>query len=306
MSPDGALGLDIGGTKIAVGLVSRSGEVTRRALVPVGPAAREGGEALWLAVADAVTAVTRDAEVSHVGIGSAGPLDPAAGTISPVNIEVWRAFPVLERTLELAGASVGVLAGDTTAMTFCELRHGAARGLSDALGIVVSTGVGGCIVSAGRPVSGSRGNAGFLGHLPIDPSGPLCRCGQRGCPEASASGPSMLRLAREGGWTGADDATFVDVAAAARAGDAVAQSAIADGMDVLAHALVVGCLLVDVYDVVLGGGVSLAGDIVLEPLRKALVRHALPTPLVRVPTIHPATFGTDAGLVGAGLLALEA
>lgn len=300
-----ALALDVGGTKIAVGLVDRSGQVARREVVPVAPASGGGSEGLWAAVAAAVGDVLQGQSVEHVGVGSAGPLDPTRGTVSPVNIPVWRDFPILDRVLALSGARHAVLAGDTAAMTYCELRHGSAAGLADLIGIVVSTGIGGCLVADGRVLHGSRGNAGFLGHLPLDPQGPVCRCGQRGCPEASASGPSMVRLAREAGWSGPEGATFADVAAAARDGDPHAQRAVGTGMDVLAHALVVACVLVDTYDVVVGGGVSLAGDVVLEPLRKAMTRHASTTALVRVPAVHVASYGSEAGLVGAGLLALE-
>lgn len=155
-----------------------------------------------------------------VGIGSAGPVDASAGTVSPVNVPGWRGFPLVDRVAAATGGLPVTLVGDGVAMTAAEHWLGAARGYDNALCMVVSTGVGGGLVLGGKLHPGPSGNAGHIGHISVDLDGDPCPCGARGCVERIASGPNIARRALENGWRpGADgDTTAAAVAAAARAG----------------------------------------------------------------------------------------
>ena len=213
------LALDIGGTKIAAGLVDAEGQVLQENRQPT-PADADP-EQVWAAAERAIAEALAAAggTVSGAGISSAGPIDLAAGTISPVNIAAWRGFPVRDR---VAAAVPGVpvrLAGDGLCMALGEHWRGAGQGAAFLLGMVVSTGIGGGLVLDGVPYDGRTGNAGHVGHVVVDIDGPACSCGGRGCVEAIASGPHLVAWARSQGWAGADAR---ELAAAAAAGDAVA------------------------------------------------------------------------------------
>ncbi|MEU4106885.1 ROK family protein, partial [Streptomyces tanashiensis] len=193
--------LDIGGTKIAGALVDGEGRIRVRAQRPTP--AREDGEAVMAAV-EAVLADLADsplwASAGTVGIGSAGPVDASRGTVSPVNVPGWRAYPLVERVRRATAGRPVTLVGDGVAMTAAEHWLGAARGHANALCLVVSTGVGGGLVLDGRVRPGPTGNAGHIGHVPVDLDGEPCACGGRGCVERIASGPHLARRALDNGW----------------------------------------------------------------------------------------------------------
>jgi glucokinase len=140
-----------------------------------------------------------------VGIGSAGPVDPTHGTVSPVNIPAWRDFPLVEHVAALPAVAAGhravTLIGDGSAMAAGEHWRGAARGYDDALCLVVSTGVGAGLIVDGALRTGPSGNAGHLGHVTVDIDGEDCVCGSRGCVETIASGTSIARWAVRQGWS---------------------------------------------------------------------------------------------------------
>jgi predicted NBD/HSP70 family sugar kinase len=198
-SPAGLVAaLDIGGTKIAGALVDAEGRIRLRARRAT-PAAEDGGTVM-AAVAE-VLGELREAplwgQVRAVGIGSAGPVDRAAGAVSPVNIPGWRGYPLRERVRERVGGLPVELIGDGAAVAAAEHWVGAARGSSDALCMVVSTGVGGGLVLDGRVRPGRTGNAGHIGHISVDVDGDGCPCGARGCVEGLARGPAIARRALE-------------------------------------------------------------------------------------------------------------
>jgi glucokinase len=168
------------------------------------------------------------------------------------------------------------------------------------LGVVVSTGIGGGLVLGGLPFTGPTGNAGHIGHIVVDPEGAPCPCGATGCVETVASGPSMVRWAHRQGWPGRDAR---ELAAAAATGNAVARSAFARGMDALARGIVTVAAICDLDQVVIGGGVAAAGEVLFTPLRQALTEHTH-LPYVRRLRLAPAALGRDAGLVGAARMAL--
>ncbi len=193
---DLALAVDIGGTKMAAGLVGPEGNLVERAVVPTRPDAtgRESAELLWddLAglVKQVVSAPGRRDQVVVCGVGCGGPMSPGGEEVSPLNIAAWRSFPLRRRVRELTGLPTYV-DNDAKALALGEGWVGAAKGCEDFIAMVVSTGVGGGIVLDGRLLDGRLGNAGHIGHVIVVPDGRVCRCGGRGCLEAEASGTAI-------------------------------------------------------------------------------------------------------------------
>ncbi|MFF4674701.1 ROK family protein [Streptomyces sp. NPDC001279] len=305
MQSDLVAALDIGGTKIAAALVDGGGGLLARAQRPTP--AREGAEAVVGAVGEVLAELSGSPmwrRVTAVGIGSAGPVDASAGTVSPVNVPGWRDFPLVERVGEAVGGLPVELVGDGVAMTAAEHWLGAARGHDNALCMVVSTGVGGGLVLGGRLHPGPTGNAGHIGHVSVELDGDPCPCGSYGCVERIASGPNIARRALENGWLpGPDgDVSAAAVAAAARTGDRIALASYGRAAQALAAGIAATAVLVEIDIAVIGGGVAGAGDILLAPLRRALDRYATLS-FVRRLTVAPALMGADAGLVGAAAVA---
>ncbi|MFF2008612.1 ROK family protein [Streptomyces sp. NPDC058195] len=305
MQSDLVAALDVGGTKIAGALVGGDGALLVRAQRPTP--AREGAETVMGAVAEVLAELSGSplwGRVTAVGIGSAGPVDAAAGTVSPVNVPGWRDFPLVERVAGAVGGMPVELVGDGVAMTAAEHWLGAARGYDNALCMVVSTGVGGGLVLDGRLRPGPTGNAGHIGHVSVDLDGDPCPCGSRGCVERIASGPNIARRALADGWRpGPDgDTSAAAVAAAARAGDGTARASFERAAQALAAGIAATAALVEIDLVVIGGGVAGAGDVLFVPLRRALRRYATLS-FVRRIEVTAAVMGTDAGLVGAAAAA---
>ncbi|WP_327394693.1 ROK family protein [Streptomyces phaeochromogenes] len=307
MHTDLVAALDIGGTKIAGALVDGHGRILLRAQRPTP--AQEGGETVMAAV-DAVlgelTASPLWSRATAIGIGSAGPVDASAGTVSPVNVPGWRDYPLVERVRAATAGLPVELIGDGVAITAAEHWQGAARGHDNALCMVVSTGVGGGLVLGGQLHPGPTGNAGHIGHISVELDGDRCPCGSRGCVERIASGPNIARRAIEGGWQpGAEgDTSAAAVAASARAGDPVAVASFERAAQALAAGIAATATLVEIDIAVIGGGVGKAGDVLFTPLRAALRDYATLSFVQRL-TVTPAQMGTDAGLVGAAAAALS-
>lgn len=294
--------LDIGGTKIAVGLFDTAGALVHSAQrpTPTGGGAEQVWDVVAALIADAVR--TAGGSVAAVGIACAGPVDLSHGSVSPINIAAWRGFPLCDR---VAAAVPGVpvrLGGDGVCMALGENWLGAGRGAGFLLGMVVSTGVGGGLVLDGAPYDGRTGNAGHVGHVVVDPDGLPCACGGRGCVETIASGPSMTRWARANGWSAPPNAGAKELADAAAAGDALALKAFERGTRALAAMIASVGAVCDLDLVVIGGGVARSGGILFDPLRTALADY---TGLAFVSALRvvPAELGGDAGLIGAARLA---
>jgi glucokinase len=189
-----ALSIDIGGTKFAVGLVTRNGELIDRTTVLI--AHRDSADELFDELHQAVHAqMTRAVEhhgatPSVVGVACAGPITRNVETVSPLNIAQWRDYPLRERLEHATGLPV-FGDGDAKALALAEGWLGAARGVDNFMAMVVSTGVGGGIVLNGQLLDGESGNAGHIGHVIVEPNGRRCACGGRGCLEAEASGPAI-------------------------------------------------------------------------------------------------------------------
>jgi glucokinase len=295
---DLTLALDIGGTKIAAGLVDPDGTlVASRQL----PAPDGNAEAIWDVVAELIARTTADTAVRGVGIASAGPIHLPDGTVSPINITAWQDFPIRER---VAGQVPGVpvrLGGDGLCMALGEQWRGAGQGAEFLLGMVVSTGVGGGLVLDGAPYDGRTGNAGHVGHVVVNQDGELCSCGGHGCVETIAAGPRMARWAREHGWAAAPEADAKELAAAAAGGDDVALQAFTRGARAVAATIASVAAVCDLDLVVIGGGVAKSGALLFDPLREALARYARLNFIAGLQVL-PARLGGDAGLIGAAAL----
>ncbi len=180
------LAIDVGGTKLAAGIVDETGTVLVRDRIATPP------RDVWPALARLVLRVLAAAPSDPVGcgVGCGGPMDPAGREVSPLHIPTWQRFPLAAEVEELTQLPV-VVDNDAKALALGEAWCGAAVGVRDFVGVVMGTGVGGGLVSGGRLVHGRLGNAGHLGHIVVEPNGRVCSCGGRGCLEAYCSGPAI-------------------------------------------------------------------------------------------------------------------
>jgi glucokinase len=292
------LAIDVGGTKIAVGLADSAGALVHTATLPTP---RGNAEAVWAVAEQLITETIAGNAVRGVGIASAGPIHLATGTVSPINIAGWRDFPIVDRVAALVPGAPVRLGGDGLCLALGEHRHGAGRGAQFLLGMVVSTGVGGGLILDGAPYDGATGNAGHVGHVVVELDGQPCSCGGRGCVETIASGPRLARWAREHGWTAPADAGAKELAEAADAGNELAVLAFRRSATALAAMIASVAAVCDLDLAVIGGGVSKAGRPLFDPLREALDGYAR-LDFLRSLRVVPAQLGWDAGLVGAAAL----
>ncbi|GHE41253.1 sugar kinase [Streptosporangium violaceochromogenes] len=313
------LAVDIGGTKLAAALAGPTGSlhgVRRVATPPGGDAAT-----LWETLTELIDAVLDGSRVAGVGVGCGGPMRWPEGVVSPLNMPGWRDFPL---RAALAGRFPGVqvrVHNDAVCLAVAEHWRGAGRGSADMLGMVVSTGVGGGLILGGRLVHGGSGNAGHIGHVVVEPDGPLCGCGGRGCLEAIARGPGLTAWAMRQGWIPGGEsaagtvrpASYLEATAAsgrqlaldAAAGDEIALAAMSRAGRALGVAIASAVNLCDLDLVTIGGGLSQAGPPLFEPLRAALGDHTR-LEFARRVRVVPAALGQESGLVGAAALVLAA
>lgn len=305
-----ALAIDIGGTKMAAGLVEPAGRVLAWSQVPT-PAELDA-EQLWRTLDSVVTKILDRAELKPTGLagcgcGCGGPMDWPAGVVSPLNIPGWRGFPLRERLADRLGGSTVRVHNDAICMVAAEHWRGAGRGRDNVLGMVVSTGVGGGLVLDGRLIAGASGNAGHIGHVVVDPdTGPDCACGGRGCLEAIARGPALVAWAQAEGWRpDQTDATAKELADDGALGHQVGQAAMRRAGRALGIAIASATALCDLEVVSVGGGLSQAGPLLFDPLEEALRAHAR-LDFTRQVSVVPAALGQSAGLVGAAAMIFAA
>ncbi|MFL5673792.1 MAG: ROK family protein, partial [Chloroflexota bacterium] len=313
---DLVLALDIGGTKLAAGVVAADGRVLSMATIP--SRVEEGPDAMIARHLDLAREMVRAAgielaSVRAVGIACGGPLDPSTGVIqSPPNLPGWDDVPLV-RTVAAALGRPTVVDNDATAGALAEWWFGAGRAgsIRDLVYLTISTGIGGGLILDGRVYRGAALNAGELGHLTVDYRGRLCGCGRRGCLEAYASGSSIARRAREaldaGESSSLSDRPVVraeDVAEAAAAGDPLAVRIWDETTEILGSAV---ANILDIFDpelVVLGGGVTRAGPQLLEPVRRIGLRDAMP-PAARAADVVLSALGDELGVVSAASVAFD-
>lgn len=277
------LAIDVGGTKVAAGLVDDRGALLARAQRPTPRG--EGAEAVFAAVL-AVVAEVRRGDEQACGVGCGGPMAPGGTAVSPLNIADWRGFPLRQRLAEALDLPVHV-DNDAKALALGEGWVGAAAGARDYIAMVVSTGVGGGIVLEGRLLHGAAGNAGHIGHVVVEPDGRPCACGARGCLEAEASGTAIAaRTGRPAAEAGPEERE--------RAGRLVGRA--------------VGSVanLLDLRLAVVAGSVALGfGEPFFAAAQEALDRTST-IEFARGVRIRPVGLGPDAPLVGAAAVAWRA
>jgi glucokinase len=313
-----ALGVDIGGTKVAAGLVDASGTILFQTRVPM-PArgtAAEGFGAVQSAI-EAVFAGRPDSRANLVGIGicAPGPLDPKTGVIlNPPNIPCWRNFPLAAEVQRVFGLDARV-DNDGNAAALAEAIWGAGVGHKNIFYATLGTGIGTGIVFDGQIYHGRTGSAAEGGHVSIDYHGPVCGCGKRGCIEALAAGPAIARRAREriaganrtstkilalaGG--NLDAITAETVAEAYRQGDALAAAVLEETADLLAFwaGNIIDLLEPDVF--IFGGGLAPLMSAFFPRIREQLTHCCVNQRFAEIPIVL-AKYGPDAGIAGAAAL----
>ncbi|HZT15461.1 MAG TPA: ROK family protein [Gaiellaceae bacterium] len=299
------LALDIGGTKLAAGVVEADGSV-RSFLVGPSEAAQGPDPTLERLFGLARRSVAESgiewSEIQAIGIGCGGPLDAERGVLlAPPHLPGWRDVPIgplAEREFERPVT----LENDATAAAAGEHRWGAGAGTRNMVYLTLSTGVGGGVVVDGRLYRGARGNGGELGHVTVDWRGRPCRgCGRRGCLEAYVSGTSIAERARE---AGLPLETAEEVAAAARAGEPTATRVWDETVEALACGLTSIVNLFEPELVVVGGGVSRSGEQLLAPVRD-LVRSSAMQPAAEGVEIVASPLGDRVGVVGAAAIVYD-
>ncbi len=301
------LALDLGGTQLRLALADRYGKLLRRCAALAHPE-----EEVIPRIKQAVWELTSDIgheQLLGMGLAVAGLVRPETGVlVSSPNLPKLKDVPV--KTLLEQEMKVPVwVANDASLAALGEHRFGAGRGFSHLVYITVSTGIGGGVISDDRLLLGSEGFAAEIGHMVIDPDGPRCACGNAGCLEALASGTAVARMAREriskmepGAISGLanNDPKSVDakvVAEAARSGDPLAQEVMETAGRFLGIGVVNVVHLFDPELVIIGGGVSNAGELLLAPVRKVIAERAM-SGFNKVKVVTSA-LGDDSGLLGA-------
>lgn len=300
MGRDYWIGVDVGGTKVLAVRIASSGEVEEVATRPM-PGRTAPESAVEQVVVDAARDVSLVEPPAALGVSAAGLVDAAGENYLFGAHLPWRDAPVRKRLEELTGLPV-VLDNDANCAAWAELTAGAAHGFDSAVMVTIGTGIGGALVLGGRLVRGAHGLAGEFGHMQAVPGGLACECGLKGCWEQYCSGRALERVTRVALGRHLDGP---EVAAMALAGNEVARQAFAS----VGLWLGVGtAALVSAFDpqvVVVGGGVSAVGDLLLAPARAGLRDSLQGTDHRPVPDIVPASLGPEAGAIGAALLARD-
>jgi len=308
-----SIGIDIGGTKVAAGVVDPDGNIvdrTRRETPNTSPTEVED------TIADVVRELTARHAVVGVGIGAAGFVDITRSTVLFAPHLAWRHEPLRDAVQRRIGLAV-VVENDANAAAWAEFRFGAAQREEDLVCITLGTGIGGAIMIGGHLYRGRHGMAGEFGHMQVVPDGHRCECGNRGCWEQYASGNALVRVAREMAANrsplaqpmlariGVDPAAITGpmVSEAARSGDPAAQELLAEVGDWLGVGIAGIAAALDTGLFVVGGGVSDAGELLLAPARAAFRRTLTGRGFRSEARIVRAHLGPEAGLVGAADLA---
>ena len=310
------IGVDIGGTKVLAGVVDSRGRV-------VAKQRRDTDGRSARAVEDTIVEVVASLRSAHVvaavGIGAAGFVDFARSTVMFSPHLAWRNEPLRDAVMSRVRLPV-VVDNDANTAALAESRFGAGAGQRVVLCVTLGTGIGGALVIDGRVFRGAHGMAGEFGHIQVVPEGHRCECGNRGCWEQYASGNALVRDARELVRVGSpvaeglrdlvggdpDRLTGPLVSQAARDGDPLARELLADIGDWLGVGLAGMTAAFDPSCIIVGGGVSEAGDLLLDPTRRAFSRTLVGRGQRVEPPIVGARLGPDAGFIGAADMARSA
>lgn len=313
-APEITVGVDLGGTNVRAGAVTAEGQLLEWAETLIE--ARRGPQAGVERIASLVEKVSAGRKLLAVGIGATGPIDRQRGAIqNPYTLPTWEDVDIVQPLRQAFGVPVA-LENDADAAALGEWWQGAGRGVQRLLAVTVGTGIGTAFIYRGHIYRGVEGWHGEGGHMRLDPNGPPCYCGGRGCWESLAAGPAIARdlqaavrqkpssrmLELAGGEVSRVDAAVM--AQAARQGDPLALEWTARLGAIYGMGLVNLILLLLPDAIVLGGGVMRSFDLFEEPIRAAAASVQPVVPAERV-TIQPAQLGQQAGVLGAARAALD-
>ncbi|GGM31574.1 glucokinase [Paraliobacillus quinghaiensis] len=311
------LGVDIGGTTVKIGVITYNGDIVDKWEIPTskGAEAEKIPHDIWRSIETKLEELNIDlSNVLGIGAGAPGFVDTATGEVSiAVNLG-WENFKLAEILHELSGLSVYV-DNDANIAAVGENWKGSGNLADNFIAVTLGTGVGGGIIANGQVVNGTNGTAGEIGHIMVEPGGAPCNCGRNGCLETIASATGIARLANEAVAEGKDTLlkeqlqqkgtiTAKDVFDLAAKDDYVARSIIDDVTNVLGLALANIATVINPSKIILGGGVSKAGEQLLQPLQKAFTNYALPR-IDEGCEFAIATLGNDAGIFGGAYLVKE-
>ena len=309
-----AVGVDVGGTKIAAGVVDDDGVIVDSTRVPT-PA--DDPKQLRTTIAEMVQELAGRHDVASVGLGAAGFVNAQrTGLYFSAHVS-WGDDPVTGLLQDSLGLPV-TLENDGNAAAWAEYVYGGGRGVPDQLMVALGTGIGGGLILGGEIYRGGQGVGGEIGHLGLVPGGRLCECGRQGCFEEYASGSALQRSAREAAADGsapkllaaaggdADAVTGAQVTELAQAGEPEAIRLFERLAEPLGTGIASLVAVLDPTIVVLGGGVSEAGELLLAPARRSLERQLSGRGHRPAPELRLAALGNDAGLIGAADLGRRA
>lgn len=297
-----AIGIDIGGTKTAIGLLTDEGKLIEKQVLKTE--ANSAPKVMIDRMAETVNQILKNnqlltADLVGIGIGAPGPLDVTKGQITnPPNLPAWEGTPLVDMFKKHFPLTRIRMENDANAAAVAEKWVGAAQDVETFVYLTISTGIGGGLYADGRPVFGSRGNGGEAGHIIIDSNGPLCTCGQRGCFEAVASGTAIAEL---GSKLKGQPLTTKEVFDLYEAGDPEMTTFVNDVFEKIG----MGCVtMINVFDpelIVLGGGVTNVGQPLFDGVKAYTEKFAL-NPAGRKTPIVPSGLDQDTGVIGAAAL----
>lgn len=310
-----SIGVDVGGTKVAAGVVTKDGVILEHVTEPAPTASAAD---LVTLIVELVTRLRRTHEVESIGIGLPGLVTAAGDVIRFTPNLPLRDEPLADEVAVGVGLPV-MLENDANSAAWAEARFGAGRGEAHLAMVTVGTGIGGGLVLDGQLYRGANGMAAEFGHLTLDPSGPLCGCGKFGCWEAVGSGRALVEAARRNAATdpaqarrllaaAGDDLDAIDgplVTTAARHGDPAAVMAFHEVGGWLGRGIAAVAAMLDVNLCVVGGGVAEAGDLLLAPAINSLAANLMAGGHRIPPGVVAARLGQSAGIIGAADLARE-
>ena len=313
-----AIGVDLGGTNIDVAKVDSSGMVHQRLRIPTdiknGPTAVESQ---IIALVNDLRKKNTESQPVGIGIGVAGQIELHTGVVRFAPNLYWHEVPLLSNIQESLKMK-GIATNDVSAATWGEWLYGAGKNCYDLVCLFVGTGIGGGVVSGGNMLFGYNNTAGELGHMPIDYTGPVCHCGNRGCLEALASGWAIARDAKAAIVADSkagkkllklangklESLNAKIVAAAAKDGDPLANQL----LDEVAEALIAGCVaIINAFNpkrLILGGGVIEGLPDIVKRIEKGIFKNALPAAVSSLQVL-PALLKEDSGVIGAAAIAID-
>lgn len=309
---DWVVGIDLGATKIALGLIDAKDNIVARRRMPTR--AEEGPGSVIERILQSIGELERELpggrQIGSVGICAPGPVDHVTGMLlDPPNIPALHNAPLARMLHDQLGLPVA-LEHDAKASALGEFYHGAGRGEHSIVYVVIGTGVGAAIIMDGQLYRGVRNSAGEVGHITLDPLGERCSCGGRGCVEGYMSGPGLARhyeraLEQAGQELLELPVTGERVTCWAALGDPIAQRILSRAGEALGTAVATMAMLLDIELYVIGSSVARAGDLLLEPARQTVPRYCYESVARRV-RIVPAELWDDGPILGCSWLARKA